>query len=181
MLLASAALVAPSAVKPPLAGPSLLAPEAITRTVTPPKGIVSTSETFRLPPESAFEGLIHEAAKRFRLAPALIRAVIRAESGFDPDAVSRAGAEGLMQLMPALAAEMGVANAFDPRENIMAGTQYLSALIAEQNGNVALALASYNAGPGAVERYGGIPPFKETQRYVKTILDHIARSELGDQ
>lgn len=74
----------------------------------------------------------------------------------------------------ALAAEMGVANAFDPRENIMAGAQYLSALIADQHGDVALALASYNAGPGAVERYGGIPPFKETQRYVKAILDHIA-------
>lgn len=177
MLMASAALVAPSAVRPPLAGPSLFAPEAITRTVTPPTGMVSTSETFRLPPESAFEELIHEAAKRFRLAPSLIRAVIRAESGFDPDAVSRAGAKGLMQLMPALAADMGVANAFDPRENIMAGAQHLSALIAEQHGNIAFALASYNAGPAAVERYGGIPPFKETQRYVKTILDHIARSE----
>lgn len=129
-------------------------------------------------PDSAFDDLIHEAATRFRLAPALIRAVIRAESGFDPRAVSRAGAKGLMQLMPALVAEMGVTNAFDPRENIMAGAQHLSALIAEQNGNIALALASYNAGPAAVERYGGIPPFKETQRYVKTILDHIARSEL---
>ncbi len=146
--------------------------------VVVPKRMVSTSQTFRLLPESPFEGLIHEAARRFTLAPALIRAVIRAESGFDPAAVSSAGAQGLMQLMPALAAEMGVANAFDPRENIMAGAQYLSALIAEQNGSIALALASYNAGRGAVERYGGIPPFKETQRYVKTILDHIARSEL---
>lgn len=178
MLMAGAALVAPSAVKPPLAGPTPFAAEAITRTVTPATGMVRTSETFRLAPESAFEELIHEAATRFRLAPALIRAVIRAESGFDPGAVSRAGAKGLMQLMPALAADMGVTNAFDPRENIMAGAQHLSALIAEQNGNIALALASYNAGPAAVERYGGIPPFKETQRYVKTILDHIARSEL---
>lgn len=179
MLLAGAALVAPSAAKPPVGGPSLLVPEAITRAVTTPKGMVSTSEAFRLPPESAFEELIHEAANRFKLAPTLIRAVIQAESGFDPRAVSSAGAKGLMQLMPALAAEMGVANVFDPRENIMAGAQYLSALIGEQNGDVALALASYNAGPGAVERYGGIPPFKETQRYVKTILDYMARSELA--
>jgi len=177
MLLAGTALVAPSAFKPPVAGPSLFAPEAITLAVTPPKAMVSTSEVFRLPLEAAFEGLIHEAAKRFGLSPALIRAVIRAESSFDPGAVSSAGAQGLMQLMPALAAEMGVANAFDPRQNIMAGAQYLSALIAGQNGNVALGLASYNAGPGAVQRYGGIPPFKETQRYVKTILDHIARSQ----
>ena len=179
MLLAGTALVAPSAVKVPVAGPLLIAPEAIMQAVvTPPNGMVSTSATFRLLPESPFVGLIHEAAMRFTLAPALIRAVIRAESSFDPRAVSSAGAQGLMQLMPALAADMGVANVFDPRENIMAGARYLSALIADQHGDVALALASYNAGPGAVERYGGIPPFKETQRYVKAILDHIAQSEL---
>jgi len=178
MLLAGAALVAPSAVRPPVAGPSLFGPQAATLAVRPPQGVVSTSATFRLPPESAFEGLIHEAAKRFRLAPALIRAVIQAESGFDPGAVSRAGAQGLMQLMPKLSAQMGVTNAFDPRENIMAGAEYLSALIGDQNGNVALALASYNAGPGAVERYGGIPPFKETQQYVRKILDHLAQGEV---
>ena len=78
---------------------------------------------------------------------------------------------------PALAAEMGVADAFDPRDNIMAGTQYLSALIGDHQGDVALALASYNAGPSVVERYGGIPPFEETRRYVRTILDLFARDE----
>lgn len=177
MVLASATLVAPSVARPPVAGPSMLVPEAITRIAAAPEGLVTTSEAYRLEPESKFEGLIHEAAERFGLTPALIRAVIRAESGFDPFAVSSAGARGLMQLMPALAKELGVTNVFDPRENIMAGTQYLSALIDGQGGNVTLGLASYNAGPGAVERYGGIPPFKETQRYVQTILELVARSE----
>lgn len=177
MVLAGAALVVPSTARPPVAGQAIVAPEAITWIATAPKGLVTTSETFRRQPEAAIEGLIHEAAERFGLAPALIRAVIRAESGFDPFAVSSAGAQGLMQLMPALATELGVANVFDPRENIMAGTQYLSALISGHGGSVTLGLASYNAGPGAVERYGGIPPFKETERYVQTILDLVARSE----
>ncbi len=177
MLLASATFVAPTALKPAVTGPVPMVPKAMTHFVAEPMGIVVTSETFRLPPESAFEGFIHEAAQRYRLAPALIRAVIQTESAFDSRAVSSAGAQGLMQLMPALAASLGVADAFDPRENIMAGAKYLSGLIGDQSGDIALALASYNAGPGAVERYHGVPPFKETQRYVKTILDLVARGE----
>src|SRR5215207_8200071 len=90
---------------------------------------------------------------------ALIRAVIMTESAFDPLAVSTAGAQGLMQLMPALSKQLGVSDAFDARENIMAGAQYLSSLLEAQKGNVKLALASYNAGPGNVRRYRGIPPF----------------------
>jgi soluble lytic murein transglycosylase-like protein len=102
--------------------------------------------------------------------------VIRTESAFNASAVSSAGAQGLMQLMPELASEMGVTDPFDPRENIMAGSQYLSALLSDYDGNVELALASYNAGPGAVEQYGGIPPFEETQRYVRMVLDRVAAS-----
>ena len=132
-------------------------------------GTVSVETSFRLPPEVAYEPLIEEAAERYDVNPALIRAVIATESAFDVLAVSRAGAQGLMQLMPALAEELGVLNPFDPRENIMAGTRYLSELLRLHRGDVPLALASYNAGPGAVSRYQGIPPYRETQQYVKTI------------
>jgi soluble lytic murein transglycosylase-like protein len=147
----------------------------ITETAMPtPAGWVLVSTEFRLPP-SAYDHLIDEAARRYGINPDLVRAVIRVESAFDPLAVSTAGAQGLMQLMPALAEELGVQNAFDPRENIMAGTRYLSYLLDVHKGNVPLALASYNAGPGAVDRYNGIPPFAETRRYVKAITGILAR------
>ena len=177
MLLAGAAFVAPTAGNLPARAPSLVSPEAVTRIVPVQVVLVAASDVVQLPPEQAYEALIQEAAARYSLAPALIRAVIRTESAFDPLAVSSAGAQGLMQLMPALAEELGVTDAFDPSENIMAGTRYLSALIGDHHGDIALALASYNAGPGVVERYGGIPPFEETRRYVSTILRLLARRE----
>ena len=130
-----------------------------------------------LPPNQAYEDIIQEAATEYDMDPALIRAVMQTESAFHPYAVSRAGAEGLMQLMPALADEMGVSDSFDPRENIMGGARYLKRLLEYHNGNLDLALASYNAGPGNVERYGGIPPFRETRKYVKTIKAIYARSK----
>lgn len=136
-------------------------------------GVVSTETEFRLPPENAFDGLIQEAATRYRINPDLVKAVVRAESAFDPLAVSRVGAQGLMQLMPALARELGVTDAFDPRQNIMAGTRYLAQLLNAHDGSVELALASYNAGPGNVERYNGVPPFRETRQYIKTITDSL--------
>jgi soluble lytic murein transglycosylase-like protein len=136
--------------------------------------VVTTEETFRLSPDYDCDAIVLEAAERFGLAPALIRAVIQTESAFDPMAVSTAGAQGLMQLMPALSKELGVDDPFNPRQNIMAGSQYLSALLSYFNGDLSLALASYNAGPGMVERYNGIPPFEETQHYVKTIVGLIA-------
>ena len=139
-----------------------------------PIGQVTVTTAFRLPP-SAFDHLIDEAAAAHGLDPVLVRAVIATESAFDPMAVSSAGAQGLMQLMPELAEEMGVVDPFDPRENIMAGTRYLSALLDDHDGDVPLALASYNAGPGNVALYHGIPPFPETHRYVKTITRLVAR------
>ena len=132
---------------------------------------VEIATEFRLPPEVAYEQIIQDAATRYAVDADLIRAVIRTESAFDAVAVSTAGALGLMQLMPALAAELGVEDPMDPRENIMAGVRYLSYLLEVHDGNVALALASYNAGPGAVDLYQGIPPFPETERYVKTITE----------
>ena len=128
-------------------------------------------------PSEAYEAIIQEAATEYHLDANLIRAVMQTESAFHPYAVSRAGAEGLMQLMPALADEMGVSDSFDPRENIMGGARYLKRLLDYHNGNLDLALASYNAGPGNVERYGGIPPFRETRKYVKTIRALYAKSK----
>jgi soluble lytic murein transglycosylase-like protein len=124
-----------------------------------------------LRPEQAYEQLIQEAARLYNISPALIRAVMRTESQFDPNAVSPVGAQGLMQLMPALAKEMGVTDPFDPRDNIIGGAKYLKQLLDSHRGNVSLTLASYNAGPGNVKRYRGIPPFKETRNYVRKITD----------
>jgi soluble lytic murein transglycosylase-like protein len=133
-----------------------------------------SAEYFAVPANRAYDEIIDEAAARYDLDANLIRAVMQAESAFHPFAVSRAGAEGLMQLMPALSDEMGVDDSFDPRDNIMGGTRYLKRLLDYHNGNLDLALASYNAGPGNVERYGGVPPFRETRRYVKTIKGILA-------
>jgi soluble lytic murein transglycosylase-like protein len=142
-----------------------------------PSVSVEMSNFIPIRPEAAYEDLIQEAAKAYNLDPALIRAVMRAESAFNAAAVSRVGAMGLMQLMPALAEEMGVVNPFDPRENIMGGAKYLKQLLDAHNGNIRLTLASYNAGPGNVKRYRGIPPFKETRDYVKKITDLVDTSD----
>jgi soluble lytic murein transglycosylase-like protein len=120
---------------------------------------------------SAFDEMILAAAQRHDLEPGLLKAVVQAESNFSPTAISHAGAKGLMQLMDATAQQLGVVNSFDPEENIDGGAQFLRQLLDRYNGNEALALAAYNAGPGAVDRWGGIPPYLETQTYVPRVLD----------
>jgi hypothetical protein len=113
---------------------------------------------------------IVEASSRYGVPDRLVTAVIRAESGFNPRAVSRKGARGLMQLMPATASNLGVRNSFDPRENIHGGVRHLRALIDRFPGNLPLAIAAYNAGEKAVLSYGGIPPYPETQEYVAKVM-----------
>lgn len=110
-------------------------------------------------------------AAQFDVEPALARAIIAVESCFDPDAVSRVGAEGLMQLMPRTAESLGVQNSFDIHENLRGGLQYFSLMRERYGGDTVRALAAYNAGPNAVDRHGGIPPFPETQNYVQRVLD----------
>ncbi|MBL8386252.1 MAG: lytic transglycosylase domain-containing protein [Burkholderiales bacterium] len=123
------------------------------------------------PNVARFEGLVAEFARKNRLEPALVKAVIAVESAYEPAAVSPKGAVGLMQLIPGTAARYGVRRSTDPRENIEGGTRYLRDLIDMFNGDLRLALAGYNAGEGAVQRYGNaIPPFPETQAYVKLVM-----------
>lgn len=117
-----------------------------------------------------FRALINGASTKFNLDPALVEAIIHVESGFNPNAVSKKGATGLMQLMLPTAQQYDVYNRFNPRQNIYAGTQHLSELIQRFDGEITLALAAYNAGSTAVERYRGVPPYPETQRYVSKVM-----------
>ncbi|HXA55934.1 MAG TPA: lytic transglycosylase domain-containing protein [Candidatus Acidoferrum sp.] len=128
------------------------------------------------PPETGpFDDLIHAAALKNGLDEKLIRHVIAEESNFNPRAVSRKRAQGLMQLLPETAARYAVADVFDPAQNIEAGARYLKDLLVRYSGNLTLALAAYNAGPDVVDHYAGIPPFPETQKYVSRITASLAQ------
>jgi soluble lytic murein transglycosylase-like protein len=132
-------------------------------------GLSSTSGTNSLSGGS-FESLIQQASSKYGVDADLVKAVIQNESAYNPSAVSSAGALGLMQLMPATADSLGVENPLDPAQNIDGGVKLLRELLNQFGGNLSNTLAAYNAGPGAVQQFGGIPPYQETQTYVRRVL-----------
>lgn len=132
-----------------------------------------TSFSAYLDNANSLDDIFRRASQKYNISIDLLKAVAKAESNFNPNAVSKAGAQGVMQLMPATAKELGVVNPFDPEQNIMGGAKYLSGLLKKYDGDVCLALAAYNAGSGNVKKYGGIPPFKETQNYVVKVMGYM--------
>jgi soluble lytic murein transglycosylase-like protein len=127
----------------------------------------------------AIEQLVQSNSAAQGVDPDLIRAVMANESAFDPNATSSAGAQGLMQLMPTTASEVGVTNSYDPSQNVAGGTRYLRTLLERFGGDLTHAVAAYNAGPEAVEKYNGVPPYPETQSYVKNVLDTYRQYKSG--
>ncbi len=130
-------------------------------------------------PGDHLDSIVQQAAERHNLDPALVKAVISTESGWNPTAISRKGAVGLMQLIPATAERFGVGNAFDPAQNVEGGTSYLKSLLDHYNGDLTKSLAAYNAGERAVDQSGGIPAYPETERYVQKVTDAYFRPNSG--
>lgn len=122
-----------------------------------------------------YDGIFEEAAQKYNVDKKFLASIAKAESNFNPNATSKAGAQGIMQLMPATAQFLGVTDAYDPYQNIMGGAKYLSSLLNSFNGNYAYAAAGYNAGGASIHKYDGLPPFTETQNYVVTVLDYYMK------
>lgn len=121
------------------------------------------------------DALVSQNSATWQVDPSLVKAIIANESGFNANATSKVGAQGLMQLMPATAQSVGVRDSYDPAQNVAGGTRYLKGLLDRFNGDVRLAVAAYNAGPGAVEKYGDVPPYAETKSYVANVLGSYAK------
>lgn len=124
----------------------------------------------------SLDAIFRQAAEKYNVPVELLKAIGKQESNFNAKAVSRCGAQGIMQLMPATAKELGVTDSFDAEQNIMGGAKYISGLLKKYNGDTKLALAAYNAGSGNVKKYGGIPPFEETQNYVKKVMKYMGQN-----
>jgi soluble lytic murein transglycosylase-like protein len=156
--------------------------DASASTLTAAAGTTATAATAataatgasELPADVPYGAQITAAAKKYNLDPALLAGLVKQESGFNPNAGSPAGARGLTQLMPATAAGLGVTNVLDPAQNLEGGAKYLRQQLDAFGGDVTRALAAYNAGPGAVQRYGGVPPYAETQNYVRAVQANAA-------
>ena len=177
----AASTVAPIALQTsqqPLAIKESLHLKAVNRSQKPDFAPITAHRSIKIsdPIKSRFGKFIKQAAEETKLQPALIHSVIKAESGGDPYAVSDAGAKGLMQLADSTARDMGVQNPFDPKANVLGGAKYLRSLIDKYKGNLRLALAAYNAGPGTVEKHGGVPPFKETHDYIQRVTTYMRSS-----
>jgi soluble lytic murein transglycosylase-like protein len=160
----------------PVADPPMaLTPTAPQPTVAPAPAATAPASGLNL------SEVVSEASGRYRLDPDLVNSVIRAESGFNPHAVSPKGAQGLMQLMPGTASKLGVPNAFDPAANVDGGTRYLRELLELYNYDLIKALAAYNAGTKRVEQYRGVPPYRETRAYVASIVRDFNRKKIAQQ
>lgn len=176
--------VQPPAAPPAVSAPGAAAPNSFASMVrsalrgsatAPPDSAgepaaVSESGPSMVPP-AQIDGLVSANAAAWQVDPALVKAIIANESAFNPSATSPTGAQGLMQLEPETAASLGVRDAYDPAQNIYGGTRYIRSLLDRFHGDMNLAVAAYNAGPGAVEKYGGVPPYAETQNYVGNVMD----------
>lgn len=150
--------------------------------VVPPPQTPAAAARLQAPQSSVnVSDAVSAASDRYRLDPDLVNSVIRAESGFNPRAVSPKGAQGLMQLMPDTASKLGVSNAFDPQANVDGGTRYLRELLERYNFDIIKALAAYNAGAKRVEQYHGVPPYRETHAYVASIVRDFNRKKLAQQ
>jgi Transglycosylase SLT domain len=154
-------------------------PPPVTTPASVPTGANALPSGFPARPKTDLSQLVNQASDRYRLDPDLVNSVIKAESGFNSRAVSPKGAQGLMQLMPKTAAELGVPNAFDPAANVDGGTKYLRELLERYNFDLVKALAAYNAGPQRVEQFGGVPPFHETRAYVARIVKDFNKKKIA--
>jgi soluble lytic murein transglycosylase-like protein len=148
-------------------------------TVLPPPGFSAQRSSATSVIDQRLDRIVRDAAARHDVDPALVKAVISTESGWNPQAVSRKGAVGLMQLIPGTAQRFGVNNSFDPAQNVEGGTTYLKALLDRYNGDLSKSLAAYNAGEHAVDMHGGVPAYRETQQYVRKVTDAYFRPGSG--
>jgi len=153
-------------------------PAARSRSLGPAS--LSANHAFPARPQTDLNTVVNEASGRYRLDPDLVNSVIKAESGFKVHAVSPKGAQGLMQLMPGTASQLGVGNSFDAQANVEGGTKYLRALMEKYNFDMVKALAAYNAGPQRVERFGGVPPYYETKAYVARVVRDFNKKKIAE-
>jgi len=149
--------------------------------VSPAPPALNARADFPARPKTNLTEVVNDASGRYRLDPDLVNSVIKAESGFNSRAVSKKGAQGLMQLMPGTASQLGVPNPFDPQANVDGGTRYLRELMERYNFDMVKALAAYNAGPQRVEQYGGVPPYYETRAYVARIVKDFNKKKIAQK